>query len=208
MIMVFKQQWFRLLAFTVCILLFSLFIQHPLPLRFISFLCIFIVAYIFSTEQRFLTMITGGNSSRSVIAIWTVIAVCGSFLLAMESREDASLPLLPVSLSWFTIIAMAIGSMEELLFRGWMFSQFNGGWRWPAVVFTSLAHAAYKALLFTSGYLPYEVNTWDLFLVTFEAGIFLGLTRLFSRSVWPALIAHAIFDLLIYGDQAVPWWIF
>jgi membrane protease YdiL (CAAX protease family) len=208
MIMVFKQQWFRLLAFTACILLFSLFIPYPFPLRFIAFLCIFILAYIFATEKRFWKVFTGESNSRSAIALWTIIAVIGSLMLAKVSREDASLPLFPVSLGWFSFIAMMIGGMEELLFRGWMFSQFNRGWRWPAVIITSLAHAGYKALLFTSVHLPYEVNSWDLFLITFEAGIFLGLTRLFSRSVWPALIAHAIFDLLIYGDQQIPWWVF
>ena len=153
-------------------------------------------------------MFTGEGKRRSIIAAWTVIAVTASFITAMVSRKQASLTLIPASLGIFTIVAMMIGSMEEFLFRGWMFSQFRGSWQWPAVLITALAHAAYKALLFTSVYLPYEVNKWDLFLVTFEAGIFLGITRLFSRSVWPALIAHAIFDLLIYGDQSVPWWIF
>jgi membrane protease YdiL (CAAX protease family) len=208
MVRVFNNHRFRLLAFTVCILLFSSFIHHPLPMQLVSFFCIVILSYIFATESPFIPVFTGEGKRRSIIAAWTVIAVAASFITAMVSRKQASLTMIPASLGIFTIVAMMIGSMEEFIFRGWMFSQFRRGWRWQAVLISALAHAAYKALLFTSGYLPYEVNKWELFQVTFEAGIFLGLTRLFSRSVWPALIAHAIFDLLIYGDQSVPWWIF
>jgi membrane protease YdiL (CAAX protease family) len=98
--------------------------------------------------------------------------------------------------------------MEELLFRGWMLSQFKGKSIWIGVLITSLAHAFYKSILFFSPFLTYSIDPWRLFMLTFQAGLFLGLTRIFSGSVWPALIAHALFDILIYGDQPIPWWVF
>jgi hypothetical protein len=36
----------------------------------------------------------------------------------------------------------------------------------------------------------------------------LGLMRHFSGSVLPAVTAHVLFDILVYGDWAqAPWWV-
>jgi hypothetical protein len=32
--------------------------------------------------------------------------------------------------------------------------------------------------------------------------------RYYTGSVWPALLAHGIFDLLVYADSEQTWWVF
>jgi membrane protease YdiL (CAAX protease family) len=76
------------------------------------------------------------------------------------------------------------------------------------ILFAALAHAAYKTALFLSPQIMYDLNTSGLFRMTFLAGLFLGATRYFTGSVWPALVAHMIFDLLIYADSPQTWWVF
>jgi membrane protease YdiL (CAAX protease family) len=45
-------------------------------------------------------------------------------------------------------------------------------------------------------------------LWTFVGGITFGLIRELSSSVIPPILAHAMFDLLVYGAVArAPWWV-
>ena len=123
-------------------------------------------------------------------------------------RDEASMPIIPKSFGWFAILAAIIGSTEELVFRGWMQSQFSGRWAWLGILFAAFAHAAYKSALFLSPEIMYDLNTLGLFRMTFLAGIFLGGLRYYTGSVWPALLAHGIFDLLVYADSTIRWWVF
>jgi membrane protease YdiL (CAAX protease family) len=198
----------RIQIFLFGIMMFSYFIHDDLPIRLLAIVCLFGIAWLMVVEKNLGQKLLGTIDSRRSMFIWTIITTSGAFLLAAYSRNEASLSLLPRNLLHFTPVAVCIGILEEIMFRGWLFSHLSKWKPWIAVLATATAHAGYKSVLFLSPYLPYEVNSWDLFLVTFETGIFLGLTRLFSGSVWPALIAHAVFDLLIYGDQPIPWWIF
>jgi membrane protease YdiL (CAAX protease family) len=198
----------RVQIFLFGILFFSYFIHHPSELRILAILCLLVIAFLMVAEKNLSEKLLGTIRSRRSLIIWTIIATSGAFILAAYSRMDASLSIVPQKLFLFAPVAVCIGILEELMFRGWLFSHLSKWTTWTAVLITPLAHAAYKSILFLSPYLPYQINAWDLFLVTFSAGVFLGLTRFYSGSVWPALIAHAIFDLLIYGDQPVPWWVF
>jgi membrane protease YdiL (CAAX protease family) len=43
---------------------------------------------------------------------------------------------------------------------------------------------------------------------TFVGGVVLGLLRQISDSVVPPIVAHAVFDLLVYGALVrAPWWV-
>lgn len=208
MMSILKHPVFRSSLFLASVLLFSFFIHHPAPAKYLSIICLVIIAFELATENDMLGSLMGRSRSDSIMIASIMVALIGSVTLALHIRSDSSLSILPRTLGSFTVVAISIGAIEELLFRGWMFSQFRNKWVWPGVLFTSFAHAAYKSILFLSPYLPYQVDSMNLFLITFEAGIFLGLTRLISGSVWPALLAHSLFDLLVYGDQQVPWWVF
>ena len=82
---------------------------------------------------------------------------------------------------------------------------------WPAaVLLAALAHAAYKTALFAW---PPNSQTavFDLVgigLWTGAAGIVLGLLRVSSRSLLPAVLGHVAFDAVVYSSYAqAPWWV-
>jgi membrane protease YdiL (CAAX protease family) len=124
-------------------------------------------------------------------------------------RVNLGLPLWPVGhLGAFVPFACLIGATEELLYRGWLQGALRPhGWL-AAVAIAAVAHAAYKTALFAW---PPESMTIDLTpigLWTTAGGIVFGLLRQLSGSVWPPLLAHAAFDLIVYREAAhAPWWV-
>ena len=43
---------------------------------------------------------------------------------------------------------------------------------------------------------------------TFGAFLLIGLLRYYAKSIVPAIIIHAIFDLLVYAENLqAPWWV-
>ncbi|OEO29090.1 hypothetical protein VW23_002540 [Devosia insulae DS-56] len=76
---------------------------------------------------------------------------------------------------------MSLGHRKALLLSGLM----QAIWHLPFILFTSFYHG--------------EGNTWiivPLFLTTMTiAGILFGYLRIVSKSTWPAVIAHAVFNV-------------
>jgi membrane protease YdiL (CAAX protease family) len=130
--------------------------------------------------------------------------------LATWHRQTLGLPAWPsADVQAFVIVACLVGVMEELLFRGWMIGQTRAlGWP-AAVVFTAVAHGAYKTALFAwPAGMSISLELWWLMLVTTIAGLALGLLRVWSNSVAPAAAAHAAFDFVVYaGVATAPWWV-
>jgi membrane protease YdiL (CAAX protease family) len=124
-------------------------------------------------------------------------------------RRGLELPLLPAGgLEVFAAVACLIGATEELLYRGWLQGRLRA-LGWPvAVVVAAAAHAAYKSALFAWPPGPAEIDCAVIAGWTFVGGVVLGLLRQFSGSVVPSMVAHAAFDLLVYGAVAhAPWWV-
>jgi len=137
-----------------------------------------------------------------------VYSIIISISLALWYRYIEEMPLFPLSFKWFVILSILIGATEEIIFRGVVQGEAN---RWNttgAVYLSALAFAGYKALLFILPAAENETNVFNLFTFTFLAGILLGYARKNSGSLWPCLIAHGIFDLLVYMETAKPpWWV-
>jgi membrane protease YdiL (CAAX protease family) len=189
------------------LVLFSYFIHDVLPLRVLAFAALGAMALLIGMdrgEDRFL----GKMKNRRSLALGVMVAIAGSLLAVYYLRDEAHIPMIPKNFGWFAILAAIIGSTEELVFRGWMQSQFSGRFAWMGILFVAFAHAAYKSALFLSPEIMYDLNTLGLFRMTFLAGIFLGGLRYYTGSVWPALLAHGIFDLLVYADSEQTWWVF
>jgi membrane protease YdiL (CAAX protease family) len=97
-----------------------------------------------------------------------------------------------------------VGFSEELMFRGLLFSAFARRWPiWPAILASSLLFGAIHSLnAFGTGML------FIALLQSFAAslsGLFLIALRLRSRSLWPPIVFHAVwnFALLTAGGAAM-----
>ena len=82
---------------------------------------------------------------------------------------------------------------------------------WPAAVAAaSLAHGMYKAALFAwpGGSQGIDLACLGVGLGAAAMGIVPGLLRELSGSVVPSILAHSVFDLMVYGAVArAPWWV-
>ena len=146
-------------------------------------------------------------ASRRAAAITGIGAGLGA-ALGVVYRQQYGWPLLPDGLAWFALPAAAIGAMEEVLYRGYV--QGRARWLGPAgaVLFAAACHTAYKCCLFAVATAPLGVPWHALVLVTFIAGAGFGALRELSGCVWPAVLAHAAFDITVYGAHGqAPWWV-
>lgn len=192
------------LTATLLLAVFAYFIHEPMPLRVISFLCLIATSWLIASQWD-KEMIIGKALSKKRFLISMITMLSMAVGIAVYLRNNSGLPALPVNFSPFAWIAVMIGCGEELVFRGWMQSSIRG--RISGIVIPAFAHALYKASLFLSPSALYEVDALSLFNVTLIAGVLLSLSRRISGSVWPAVLAHGMFDLIAYGDAALPWWV-
>ncbi len=143
------------------------------------------------------------------IAVFTLAGVGVGVGAGLLHRYGLDLSLQPAEgVEAFVVVACLIGATEELVYRGWLFGHARA-FGWPAAVaISAVAHAAYKTALFAWPPAPVEVDLWTMALLTTAGGIVLGLLRVFSRSLIPALLAHAAFDFMVYRSVAhAPWWV-
>jgi membrane protease YdiL (CAAX protease family) len=163
-------------------------------------------------EHPFRTIFGKPRLSRLTVR---VAIVAGFGLLAgIGYRALLQEPLFPPSLHWFVLVAMGVGAMEELLWRGWMqgtLSDVLGPV--AAVLIAAGSHAAYKTCLFL--FPPVDVpaqNFGGLFLIgslTFVFGSLLGFFRARQGTIIGPMAFHVVFDLIVYGSYATaPWWVF
>ena len=124
-------------------------------------------------------------------------------------RFSAGMTLLPgPSLQLFAFAACGIGAAEELVYRGWMQGRLRVLGRPAAVLISAAAHTAYKSALFALPPSPASVSFLYLVALTFTFGALFCLSRELSRSVYPAVAAHVVFDLMVYGAAAqATWWV-
>jgi membrane protease YdiL (CAAX protease family) len=159
-----------------------------------------------------------GKDSRQLFSVhslkshWLAIFIALALGLAFGAmhRNNAGFGYLPETLRLFVFTAIAIGATEELVFRGYLLQRLQELSSQPLVVvlLSALAHAFYKTALFASGYALHQVNLADMLMYTALAGIALASVTLYTRSVWPAVLGHALFDLVVYGDApSAPWWV-
>ncbi len=199
---------FSLIIFLFGIFLFSYFVGATGFLKILAFVGILLSTILIVIEcssiaelqQKFLLV----KSKRIyvLLGILTGIAVGGIY------RNSLGISFIPKSFSIFVFVAAAIGASEELIFRGYVqrkLSEFNS---WGAVVGGALSHTIYKVLLFVNPFVVQSIDIWFLLSWTFAVGIVFGILTKFSKSIWPALLAHMIFDVLVYGQLlSAPWWL-
>jgi membrane protease YdiL (CAAX protease family) len=165
------------------------------------------VAEAFRSEDSLGSLFGITGLSRKVMG-WSLLGIAGGAGLAILFRYSEGRPLFLNGLEPFVVTAAAIGAAEELLFRGFVQGRLARLGGFVAVLLAAAAHTAYKTALFAFPPEDLVIQYGTLAFWTFTVGAVFGLTRHLSGSVLPALTAHVLFDILVYGDWTrSPWWV-
>jgi len=196
---------------SLALMVFSWFINSGFPAHLISYGALFLVAFLMSRQLSSwsdLKRVTGESSLTPKTFLFLISGVLMGISMSVFYRWHLDRPLFMSALLPFAITAALIGSMEELVFRGYLQSQVSEKGSVFAILFSSLSHTGYKCFLFLTPALYSSVDIGFLAFWTFLFGLLAGIIRHFAGNVWPVLIAHALFDIMVYGENIYPpWWV-
>ncbi len=93
-------------------------------------------------------------------------------------------------------VATLLSLAEEIGWRGYLLPRMFGYGVVPAMLLVGLLHGTWHLpLLLTTDYYHSGENPWivtPMFLATLTlAGVFYGILRIWTASVWPVAVAHA-----------------
>ena len=202
---------FKILLFVGGLLIFAGFSHQSVPFIMISFAgllisTLVIVIDIHTIKDLYAIFSWYQFSKKNIYYLPVSLAVGIAF--GILYRNYLHVDILPVKFTGFALVAAAIGSSEEILFRGYLQSQIRNLNVILSIFAATCAHAAYKLLLF----LPYQsepdIEITFILQWTLLGGLVFALLKEFSQnSIYPVL-SHALFDILVYGDNIVtPWWV-
>jgi len=192
------------------ILVFAIFIHDPWPLRILSLIGLAGAAVLiaFSIRRTSLLPAFGVSKPDRKTLLYTIPAIFLGFLLGILTRNKFGLSLLPVTIGSVALVAPCIGALEELVFRGYIQGYLQPVGRAFSIHIPSMAHTGYKLLVILSLSEPLQFNLFFLVLWTFIGGLVFGVLRDLARSSVPPVIAHTIFDVILYGGLSVaPSWV-
>jgi membrane protease YdiL (CAAX protease family) len=194
-----------LLAFAG-ILLFAGFIHRNFPCKFLAIGGLLFTGAViaFSTRKGSLREALGISSLNRRIILISLAAIVLGTLLGIWTRRRFELTLVPAGLTGVAVVAPLIGAVEELLFRGYLQGRLRPAGRALAIVTASAMHTSYKLLVILSLAAPMQFEFFFLIFWTFIGGILFGILREASGHVLPPLLAHAAFDIILYGSLPVP----
>ncbi|MFC2111559.1 type II CAAX prenyl endopeptidase Rce1 family protein [Bacteroidota bacterium] len=142
------------------------------------------------------------------LILYIIIGLQLGLIYSIIYRNIYGMDILPRQFYQFALIAALIGTMEELTFRGFIQGHAGKINAVFGVLFATFSHTAYKCCLFLIPINNFEINIAYLFLFTFTGGLLFGLLKEISKSVIPAVVAHVVFDILVYGEcLQSPWWV-
>ncbi len=141
-------------------------------------------------------------------AYYLPVSIAIGIVFGIVYRNHLHTGILPVKFTGFALVAAAIGSCEEFLFRGYLQSQIRKLDVIFSVFAATCAHSAYKLLLFLPYQSEHDIEIIFILQWTLLGGLVFALLKEFSKnSIYPVL-GHALFDLVVYGDYFVaPWWV-
>lgn len=192
------------------ILLFAGFIHRPFPLVLIAIGGLGGTAAVigFSGTHTSLPEVFGISRFRRKILYFILPALALGILLGILTRNRFEMSLVPEGFTGIALVAPIIGGAEELLFRGYIQGQLRDIGRVLSIIGASAIHTSYKLLVILSLTVPLQFDFFFLIFWTFIGGILFGILRELSGSTIPPVIAHAAFDVLLYGGLATaPVWV-
>ena len=192
------------------ILLFATFIHKAAPFRYIAFAGLAGAAVLtgyLTRQDKFLAAIGLVKPDRKTL-LYTIPAILLGILLAVLTRNKYGLTIFPETLGGLALLSPLIGIVEELVFRGFIQGHLSPVSRIFSVFYASCAHALYKLLVISLFTGSVQFDLQFLVLWTFIGGAAFGVLKDLSRNSLPPLIAHALFDVLLYGGfSSVPAWV-
>jgi membrane protease YdiL (CAAX protease family) len=192
------------------ILLFAGFIHHSFPLLMIAIAGVTGagIAIGFSIRSIPIPFALGIDKLNRRILLYCLPAALLGIVLGVFARHRFELSLVPKGLTRVAMVAPLIGSAEELVFRGYMQGLIRPLGRVFSIVFAAAAHTGYKVLVILTFSGPLQFDYSFLVFWTIVGGLLFGTLRELSGSTFPAVIAHAVFDILLYGGMATtPLWV-
>lgn len=192
------------------ILLFAGFIHRTFPLLIIALAGITGagIAIGYSIRSVPFPVALGIDRLNGRILLYCLLAALFGIILGVLARHRFELTLVPEGLSRVALVAPLVGAVEELVFRGYMQGLIRPLGRVFSIVFAASAHTGYKVLVILSLSGPLQFDYSFLVYWTIAGGVLFGTLRELSGSTFPPVIAHAVFDILLYGGMATaPVWV-
>ena len=192
------------------ILLFAGFIHQDFPkvLLAIGGLTIAGAAIAYSIREQAVSKAFGVDHIDRKVLLYFLPAILLGVLLAVLTRNTFDISLFPVRITAVALVTPLVGAAEELIFRGYIQGHLHPIGRIFSVVYASTVHTSYKLLVILSLSLSLQFDFFFLVLWTFVGGLMFGILRELSRSTLPPMMAHAVFDVVLYGGLATtPVWV-
>jgi membrane protease YdiL (CAAX protease family) len=186
---------------SVCLIAFSYLAVYSFPIKAAAFV---ISRHVSRGSYR----ISWKDIFSARMLVYCSIGLLMGIAGAMYYRGSFGMPVFPAITRNFVWVAVCIGVMEELVFRGFIQGQVSKLHPGLAIVFAAFAHTTYKVFLFLSPAAQQHHSVFLFFTWTFGAFLLIGWLKYFSKSIIPAILVHAVFDLLVYAENsAAPWWV-
>ena len=198
-----------LLSFTG-ILLFAGFIHHSFPLLLLApgGLAGTAVVIGFSTRNMTIREAFGLKRLNRKVLLYVLPAIVLGIILGMLTRNRFELTLIPAGFTGVAFVAPLVGTVEELIFRGYIQGHLRPVGRIFSIVTASVIHTSYKLLVILTLAIPLQFDFFFLIFWTFIGGFLSGILRELSGNTIPPVIAHAVFDVVLYGGLAsAPVWV-
>ena len=192
------------------ILLFAGFIHHPFPLILPALGGLALTAMVIAFSTRYMTLreAFGIKQLNRRVLLYTLPAIVIGALLGILTRNRFELTLIPAGLTGVAFVAPLVGAAEELVFRGYLQGHMRPIGKIFSILTASALHTSYKLLVILSLAIPLQFDFFFLIFWTFLGGLLFGTLRELSGSTVPPVIAHAVFDIALYGGLAsAPVWV-
>ncbi len=165
-------------------------------------LCVIVLALFVHRRSR--PLFAPEAFSKPTAVGWVAASVAtGAFILAIYQSQVQGQPLAEPSLfnlAGSLLAGPVTGTAEEIVFRGAILARLAmGGWRMPMQIFFSglLFGLPHVVLGFASGSFD-PVTALSIVTATSVFGcVFAGVYFLSGRSLWPAIVGHALVNIVV-----------
>jgi membrane protease YdiL (CAAX protease family) len=150
----------------------------------------------------------GLNRLNRKVLLYILPAILLGLVLGILTRKRFDLTLIPYGFTGVAFVAPLVGATEELVFRGYIQGHLRPIGKVFSIITASTLHTSYKLLVILTLAIPLQFDFFFLIFWTFVGGVLFGILRELSGNTIPPVIAHAVFDIVLYGGLvSAPVWV-